>query len=66
MADLPCIYSAKELEPLSAKKRAALKKRAVEFVRSSSEIRNVIKQDPKICRMLKTKLRPLYKKLKKA
>jgi len=65
MADLPCIYSPKELAPLSAKDRAALLKRAKQLVKTSSEIRNVIKKDPKICKLLKAELRPLYAKLSK-
>ena len=65
MARIELIFSAAELKALDLKQREALKKRAVQLVRTSSEIRNIIKKDPKVRRALKAKLRPMLKRLKK-
>jgi hypothetical protein len=65
MSDLAQLYSSKELKALDAKKRAILKKRAVHHVRTSPDIRNIIKKHPHIRKKLRAKLRPLYKQLTK-
>jgi hypothetical protein len=59
------IYSREELEALDRKGRAALIKLGLRLIRTSPEIRNIIRQDPKIQRKLKTLLRPTYNRLKK-
>jgi len=60
MADLGEIYTPKELRALSPKERAALKKRAIKLVRTSPDIRKIIKKHPTIRKKLKAKLRSLY------
>jgi len=65
MARLDLIFSDKELKALDQKQRAALTKQAIRLVRTSPDIRNIIKKDPKIRKKLKTKLRPMFSRLKK-
>ena len=65
MARIELIFSEKELNALDRKKRTALTKRAVQLVRTSPEIREIIKQDPKVRRKLRAKLRPMFNKLKR-
>jgi len=59
------IYSREELEALDRKGRTALIKLGLRLIRTSPEIRNIIREDPKIHRKLKTLLRPTYNRLKK-
>jgi len=59
------VYSSAELKALDAKSRAALKKLGTRLVRTSPEIRAMIKKDPKIHRKLKALMRPAYGRLKK-
>jgi hypothetical protein len=65
MAKIDLIFSDKELKELDRKQREALKKHAVRLVRTSPEIRDIIKKDPKIRRKLKAKLRGLHGRLKR-
>jgi hypothetical protein len=65
MCRLDLIYTAAELRALNRKKRAALTKHGVRLVRTSPEIRNMIKKDPKIRRKLKSLLRPTFGRLKR-
>jgi hypothetical protein len=65
MCRLDLIYTAAELRALNSKKRAALTKHGVRLVRTSPEIRNMIKKDPKIRRKLKSLLRPTFSRLKR-
>jgi len=65
MARIDLIFSDKELKALNQKQRATLAKQAIRLVRTSPEIRDIIKKDPKIRKKLKTKLRPMYTRLKK-
>jgi len=65
MASPALIFSVKELKALDRKQLAALKKRAVQLVRTSPEIRNIIKKDPKVRKALREKLSPMYNRLKK-
>ena len=65
MAKIDLIFSNKELKELDRKQREALKKHAVRLVRTSPEIREIIKKDPRIRRKLKTKLRGLHGRLKR-
>ena len=64
MCRIDLIYTAAELKALDRKSRAALTKQGIRLVRTSPEIRNIIKKDPKIRRKLKTLLRPTYNGLK--
>jgi hypothetical protein len=65
MCRLDLIYTVAELRALNRKKRAALTKHGVRLVRTSPEIRNMIKKDPKIRRKLKSLLRPTFSRLKR-
>jgi hypothetical protein len=65
MCRLDLIYTAAELRALNRKKRATLTKHGVRLVRTSPEIRNMIKKDPKIRRKLKSLLRPTFSRLKR-
>jgi phage terminase large subunit-like protein len=65
MCRLDLIYTAAELKALNRKKRAALTKHGVRLVRTSAEIRNLIKKDPKIRRKLKSLLRPTFSRMKR-
>lgn len=65
MCRLDLIYTAAELRALNRKKRAALTKHGVRLVRTSPEIRNMIKKDPKIRRKLKSLLRPTFSRFKR-
>ena len=65
MCQLNLIYTPNELRALDAKKRKILKKRAVHHVKTSPEIRSIIKKDPKVHKKLRAKLRPLFNQLTK-
>ena len=64
MADIGLIFSEEELSALDQKQRATLTKHALRLVRTSPEIRNIIKKDPKVRKILGAELRPLYNRLK--
>jgi hypothetical protein len=53
------------LKALPRKHHATLLKLARRFVRTSPEIRKVVKHDPKVHRILRRKLRPTYNKMKR-
>jgi hypothetical protein len=65
MARINLIFSESELKTLDRKQRAALQKHAVRLVRTSPDIWNIIKKDPKVCKKLKQKLRATYNRLKR-
>jgi hypothetical protein len=65
MCRIDLIYTVAELKTLDRKSHATLKKQGTRLVRTSSEIRDIIKKDPKIRRKLKTLLHPTYSRLKK-
>jgi len=65
MAIIGSIFTAAELKALPRKHHATLLKLARRLVRTSPEIRKVVKQDPKIHRILRRKLRPTYNRLKR-
>jgi phage terminase large subunit-like protein len=65
MCRIDLVYTAAELRALNRKKRAALTKHGIRLVRTSPEIRNIIKKDPKIRRKLKALLRPAFSRLKR-
>ncbi|HMF21149.1 MAG TPA: hypothetical protein VKG24_03380 [Pseudolabrys sp.] len=65
MARINLIFSESELKTLDRKQRAALQKHAVGLVRTSPDIRNIIKKDPKVRKKLKQKLRATYNRLKR-
>jgi len=65
MAIIGSIFTAAELKALPRNHHATLLKLARRLVRTSPEIRKVVKQDPKIHRILKRKLRPTYNRLKR-
>ena len=65
MCRIDLIYTAAELKALNRKRRATLTKHGLRLVRTSPEIRNMIKKDPKIRRKLKTLLRSTYSRLKR-
>jgi predicted ATPase len=53
MCRIDLIYTAAELKALDRKIRATLTKQGIRLVRTSPEIRNIIKKDPKVRRKLK-------------
>ena len=65
MAKIDLVFSNRELKELDRKQRAALQKHAVRLVRTSPEIRDMIKKDPKIRRKLRAKLRGVHGRLKR-
>jgi hypothetical protein len=65
MAKIDLVFSKKELKALDRKKRAALQKHAVRLVRTSPEIRDIIKKDPKVRRKLRAKLSSVHGRLKR-
>jgi hypothetical protein len=65
MAIIGYLFTARELKALPRKHHATLLKLARRLVRTSPEIRKVVKHDPKIHRILRRKLRPTYNKLKR-
>jgi hypothetical protein len=65
MAKIDLVFSDKELKALDRKQRETLKKHAIRLVRTSPEIREMIKKDPKIRRKLKAKLRDLHGRMKR-
>jgi hypothetical protein len=66
MCRLDLIYTRDELKALDKKAQAALKKLCVHMVRTSPEIVNIIKKDPRIRRKLKSLLRGKYNRLTRA
>jgi hypothetical protein len=65
MAKIDLVFSDKELKELDRKQREALKKHAIRLVRTSAEIRDIIKKDPKVRKKLRAKLRGLHSRLKR-
>jgi hypothetical protein len=65
MAIIGRLFTAAELKALPRKHHATLLKLAQRLVRTSPDIRKVVKQDPKIHRILRRKLRPTYNRLKR-
>jgi hypothetical protein len=65
MAIIGYLFSAAELKGLPRKHHAALLKLARRLVRTSPDIRKVVKHNPKIHRILRRKLRPTYNRLKR-
>ena len=65
MAKIDLVFSDKELKALDRKQRETLKKHAIRLVRTSPEIREMIKKDPKIRRKLRAKLRGLHGRMKR-
>jgi hypothetical protein len=63
MCRIELVFTAAELKKLDAKSRAALTKAGKGMVQNHPDIRKIIKKDPKVCKALKTKLRPLFKQL---
>jgi hypothetical protein len=59
------IYTPDELKALDKKSRETLTKYGIRLVRTSPEIRNIIKKDPKVRKKLKAMLRPTYNRLKR-
>lgn len=65
MAIIGYLFTAAELKALPRKHHATLLKLARRLVRTSPDIRKVVKHDPKIHRILTRKLRPTYNRLKR-
>jgi hypothetical protein len=65
MCDVSCVYTAKELAELSPKARAALQKELTRQIRASPEIRLIQDAHLQANKILKTKLRGKFGKLKK-
>ena len=65
MAIIGYLFSAAELKALPRKHHAALLKLARRLVRTSPEIRDIIKKDPKVRKKLRVKLRGLHSRLKR-
>ena len=65
MAIIGYLFTAAELKALPRKHHATLLKLARRLVRTSPEVRKVVKQDPKIHKILRRKLRPTYNRLKR-
>jgi predicted transcriptional regulator len=65
MAIIGYLFTAAELKALPRKHHATLLKLARRLVRTSPDIRKVVKHDPKIHRILRRKLRPTYNRLKR-
>jgi hypothetical protein len=65
MAKIDLVFSDKELKALDRKQREALQKHAIRLVRTSAEIRDIIKKDPKVRKKLRAKLRGLHSRLKR-
>ena len=59
------VYSSDELKALDRKSRAALAKHGKRLVRTSPEIRDIIKKDPKVRKKLKALMRTKYNQLKR-
>jgi hypothetical protein len=64
MCDVSCVYSAKELAELSPSARAALQKELTKQIRASPEIRLIQDAHLQANKILKTKLRGTFNKLK--
>ena len=64
MCRIALIYTAAELKALDKKSRDALQEYAVQLVRTSPQVRNIIKKDPKVQKKLKSLLRPKFNELK--
>jgi hypothetical protein len=65
MCRIDLVYTAAELKALDRKSRETLTKHGIRLVRTSPQIRNIIKKDPKVRRKLKALLRPKYRQLKR-
>jgi predicted transcriptional regulator len=65
MAIIAYLFTAAELKALPRKHHATLLKLARRLVRTSPDIRKVVKHDPKIHRILRRKLRPTYNRMKR-
>jgi hypothetical protein len=65
MCDVSCVYTEKELATLSPKARAALQKELTRQIRASPEIRLIQDAHLQANKILKTKLRGTFGKLKK-
>jgi hypothetical protein len=65
MAIIGYLFTARELKALPKKYHATLLNEARRLVRTSSEVRKVVKHEPKIHRILRRKLLPRYKQLKR-
>jgi hypothetical protein len=65
MAIIGYLFTAAELKALPRKHHATLLKLARRLVRTSPDILKVVKNDPKIHRILRRKLRPKYNRLKR-
>ena len=65
MAIIGYLFTAAELKALPRKHHAALLKLARRLIRTSPDIRKVVKHNPKIHRILRRKLRPTYNRLKR-
>jgi predicted transcriptional regulator len=65
MAIIGYLFTAAELKALPRKHHATLLKLARRLVRTSADIRKVVKHDPKIHRILRRKLRPTFNRLKR-
>jgi hypothetical protein len=65
MAIIGYLFSAAELKALPRKHHATLLKQARRLVRTSPEIRKIVKYDPRIHRLLRRKLRPTYNRLRR-
>jgi hypothetical protein len=66
MCRLALIYTRDELSKLTYKERASLQRLGVRLVRTSPQIRNIIKKDLKVRKKLKTLLRSKYSQLTRA
>jgi hypothetical protein len=64
MCAITLIYTADELKGLDKKSRDALQKHAVRLVRTSPQVRNIIKKDPNVQKKLKSLLRPKLNQLR--
>jgi hypothetical protein len=65
MAIIGYLFTAAQLKALPRKHHKTLLNAARRLVRTSPEIRKVVKHDPKIHRILIRKLRPTYNRLKR-
>jgi hypothetical protein len=65
MAIIGYLFTPAQLKALPGKHHKTLLRLARRLVRTSPEIRKVVKHDPKIHRILKRKLRPTYNRLKR-
>ena len=66
MCRLALIYTRDELSKLNSKERASLQRLGVRLVRTSPQIRNIIKKDLKVRKKLKRLLRSKYSQFARA